>query len=90
VENYLDAQENGSPTKLRAATLLRYVENMQEAALENGILASRPRIDFHRSLLDLQLCETYTEVIVADAAHPYVLGIHMRVTRGGSTNSRRW
>ena len=34
VENYLDAQENGSPTKLRAATLLRYVENMIEATFK--------------------------------------------------------
>jgi hypothetical protein len=36
-------------------------------------------IDHHFSLLDEDSCQTFTEVIVADANEPYVLGTRMRV-----------
>ncbi len=37
------------------------------------------KIDHHRSLLDESTCQTFTEVIVTDAAKPYVLGTRLRV-----------
>jgi hypothetical protein len=37
------------------------------------------KIDFSRSLLDTTICETFTEVIVTDKSHPYVLGVRLKV-----------
>src|SRR5678815_3691955 len=37
------------------------------------------KIDNHRSLIDPSTCQTFTEVIVADKANPYVLGTRLRV-----------
>jgi len=49
-----------------------------------SISTSTPRrkplkIDHHRSLFDEATCQTFTEVIVTDAANPYVLGTRMRI-----------
>jgi hypothetical protein len=37
------------------------------------------KIDFHRTLIDTATCQTFTEVIVTDKTHPYVLGTRLRV-----------
>ena len=39
------------------------------------------KIDFHRSLIDVSTCQTFTEVIVTDKAKPYVLATRLRVNR---------
>jgi hypothetical protein len=36
------------------------------------------KIDFNRSLLDTAICESFTEVIVTDKSHPYVLGVRIK------------
>jgi hypothetical protein len=82
VDSYLAAQGKGSTSGLRLATSVKYVENMQDAALDTGILQSPLTIDFHRSLLDADACETFTEVIVTDARHPYVLGVRLKLAAG--------
>src|SRR5690606_34907747 len=38
-------------------------------------------IDFNRSLYDEATCQTFTEVIVTNAAEPYVMGTRLRVNR---------
>ena len=38
--------------------------------LDRGILTSALKVDFHRSLLDVTACETFTEAIVTDKQHP--------------------
>jgi hypothetical protein len=79
VDAYLAAQRAGRPASLPMAAAAKYIENTVEMPLGNGILASPLIIDFSRSLLDTAICETFTEVIVADKAHPYVLGVRTRV-----------
>ena len=44
-----------------------------------GLINTPLKIDHHRSLLDEATCQTFTELIVTDAAKPYVLGTRMRV-----------
>jgi hypothetical protein len=58
---------------------LGYVENMKPTAIAEGLINTPMKIDHHRSLLDESTCQTFTEVIVTDAAKPYVLGTRMRV-----------
>ena len=82
VQSYLTAQAHGDPKALHLGADARYVQNARALPLSHSILAQPLAIDFHRSLLDEASCQTYTEVIVARSAHPYVLGVHERVADG--------
>lgn len=82
VDSYLSAQQEGNPASMNLAAAATHVENMQPATLEKSVLQVPMKIDFHRSLLDTLACETFTEVIVTDKSHPYVLGIRLRVVLG--------
>ncbi len=79
VNLYIDAQTRGDTSGLPLAMGLGYVENMQPTAIADGLINTPMKIDHHRSLLDEASCQTFTEVIVTDAAKPYVLGTRMRV-----------
>ena len=82
VDSYIAAQGTGNPSSMRLATAVKYSENMQDSAIDKGILRSPLKIDFHRSLLDADACETFTEVIVTDVSHPYVLGVRLKLAGG--------
>jgi len=79
VDLYIDAQIKGDTTGLPLATGLGYMENVAPADINNGLIKTPMKIDFHRSLLDTATCQTFTEVIVTDKEHPYVLGTRLRV-----------
>jgi hypothetical protein len=80
VESYLSAQRSGKPDSLPLAAAAKYIENTESSPFDKGILKSALKIDFSRSLLDTTICETFTEVIVTDKSHPYVLGVRNIVT----------
>jgi hypothetical protein len=50
------------------------MENLDEATMSTGVISKPQKIDFHRTLIDTRNCSTFTEVIITDPAHPYVLG----------------
>jgi hypothetical protein len=79
VDLYIDAQSKGDTSGLPLAAGLGYVENMVRIDITAGLISTPLKIDDHRSLLDESTCQTFTEVIVTDAAKPYVLGTRMRV-----------
>jgi hypothetical protein len=56
-----------------------YMENAANADINKGVIKTPMKIDHHRSLIDPSTCQTFTEVIVADKANPYVLGTRLRV-----------
>ncbi|MGB7310214.1 MAG: hypothetical protein WBC67_14245 [Candidatus Acidiferrales bacterium] len=76
---YLDAQTKGDTSGLPLATGLAYIENMQVVDIKTGVIQKPLKIDFHRTLIDPATCQTFTEVIVTDKTHPYVLGTRLRV-----------
>lgn len=78
VDSYLAAQRAGTPPTALAPSA-KYIENTVAIPLQSGIVTKRLNIDFSRSLLDTEICETFTEVIVTDKSHPYVLGVRIRV-----------
>jgi hypothetical protein len=55
------------------------MENVAPADINNGLIKTPMKVDFQRSLLDTATCQTFTEVIVTDKEHPYVLGTRLRV-----------
>ena len=79
VDGYLAAQRSGNPASLPLSAAATYTENTVESPFDKGILKSALKIDFSRSLLDAEICETFTEVIVTDKSHPYVLGVRIKV-----------
>ena len=91
VDSYIAAQGKGTPPSMRLATTAKYRENMQDTAIDKGILRTPLTIDFHRSLLDAEACQTFTEVIVTDVTHPYVLGVRLTLAGGRDfRSSKHW
>jgi hypothetical protein len=82
VTSYIDAQTRGRAAALPVGRPLKVIENGFETTIDKGILRTPLKIDFHRSLLDVETCGTFTEIIVTDKAHPYVLGVHLRLAGG--------
>ena len=76
---YLAAQAKGDSSKLPLAKGLAYIENMKVVDILTGVIQKPLKIDFHRTLIDPASCQTFTEVIVTDKTHPYVLGTRLRV-----------
>ena len=81
VNSYIAAQRGSASLPL--APSAKYVENTVESSFDKGIVKTPLKIDFTRSLLDTEICETFTEVIVTDKSHPYVLGVRLKVANGG-------
>jgi hypothetical protein len=78
---YIAAQGKGDPSGMPLAQGLAYIENMQIVDIKSGVIQKPLKIDFHRSLLDQTTCQTFTEVIVTDKSHPYVIGTRLRINR---------
>ena len=79
VNLYIAAQTKGDPSGMPLAQGLAYMENQQVADIKSGVIQKPLKIDFHRSLIDPTTCQTFTEVIITDKSHPYVLGTRLRV-----------
>jgi len=76
---YLAAQAKGDPSGMPLAQGVAYLENQQVTEVKSGVIQKPLKIDFHRTLIDPATCQTFTEVIVTDKSHPYVLGTRLRV-----------
>lgn len=78
VATYIAAQTAGDPSAFTHLTsAATYTENFVSSDAAAGILASPLVIDHNRSLYDTTQCATYTELIVTDASHPYVIGTQL-------------
>lgn len=82
VDSYLAAQQAGNPSIMPLASKVKYVENMIEVKKEQGLWNTPLPIAFQRSILDVDSCRTFTEVIVTDKANPHVLGTRLKVENG--------
>jgi hypothetical protein len=79
VDLYVAAQTKGDTSGMPLAAGLGYMENAAPADMNNGVIKTPMKIDHHRSLLDRDTCQTFTEVIVTNKEKPYVLGTRLRV-----------
>jgi len=78
---YLDAQSKGDLSGLPLANGLGYQENMKAADVKTGFLSKALKIDRALNLIDVDSCQSFTEIIVTNKAEPYVAGVRMRVNR---------
>ena len=79
VDKYMNALQKGKPSKMPLAKQAKYIERRKEVPFGQGIWMAPLHVDFHRSLLDVDICETYTEIISAKSSHPYVIGTRLKV-----------
>ena len=76
---YLEAQGKGDVSGLPLANGLGYQENMKPGDVKTGFLSKALRIDRALNLIDVDTCQTFTEIIVTNKAEPYVAGVRLRV-----------
>ena len=81
-DSYIAAQTKGEPALMLAAKAMKYIENRKDVDPKAGVVAAPQKIDLHRSLLDTETCETFTEVVITNPGHPYVLGVHLKAPGG--------
>ncbi len=81
-DRYLDALKKGSLSVMPLAPQAKYIENRKEIPFSEGIFKEPLSIDFSRSLLDVDTCQSYTEIIHANGSHPYVIGTRLKVEDG--------
>ena len=78
----LSSQSYGDPASFKQ--LLNpsaiYIENGKEIPIDDSILKKKLRIDGNKTFKDLVDCATFTEIIVADAKEPYVIGTQLRIS----------
>lgn len=80
VNTYIDALENGDSTIMSLASDAKYIENRKDISFLEGIWKEPLVVDFHRSFIDTEQSETYTEIICASGGHPYVIGTRLKIT----------
>jgi hypothetical protein len=81
-DSYIEAQKAGSLEKMSLDPKAKFIENMSDTAKEKGLWNTALPIAFHRSIYDVARCKTFTEVIVTEGGHPYVLGTRLTVKDG--------
>jgi hypothetical protein len=85
-DSYLAAQKSGDRTKMAFADKVKYLENMNPVTADQGLWNTALPIAFSRSFLDKDRCKTFSEVIVTEGAHQYVLGTRLSVDNGKITS----
>jgi hypothetical protein len=81
-DSYIAAQTAGDLSRMSLAGKVEYRENMIVTTKEKGLWNTALPVAFHRSIHDVPRCQTFTEVIVTEGGHPYVLGTRLAVDDG--------
>ncbi|KAK4149326.1 hypothetical protein C8A00DRAFT_18965 [Chaetomidium leptoderma] len=77
---YIAAQTAGNVGMLQHAVgdSWEYEENNKKKEAHEGLLSKALKVDHRRTNFDLVACATYTELIAADPANPFVIGTQIR------------
>jgi hypothetical protein len=79
VDQYLEALKKGTSSLMDLSPKAKYIENRKETPLGQGIWKTALAIDFHRNFLDVETCQTFTEIIHTSSSHPYVIGTRLKI-----------
>jgi hypothetical protein len=77
--SYISALKKGDSSLMPLVSGARYIENRKPEAFNSGIWQGPVVVDFYRTFIDTETCETFTEVISATGEHPYVTGTRLKV-----------
>lgn len=84
-DSYVNALQKGDSRLVPLAPDAVYIENRNKMPFDGGIWQEPVTVDFHRSFLDVETCEAFSEIISATGGHPYVIGTRLKVS-GGSVS----
>ncbi len=84
-ESYVAAQAAGEAAKMAFAQNVEYLENMIVIGPDKGLWNTPLPIALSRSIHDSTRCKTFTEVIVTEGDHQYVIGTRLYVDGGTIT-----
>jgi hypothetical protein len=85
VDSYVAAQQSGDATKMIFAEKAKYLENMSDVEPAKALWNTALPIAYSSHILDASRCKTFTEVIVTEGAHQYVIGTRLYVDGGKIT-----
>jgi len=85
VDSYVVSQRAGDAKKMVFAEKVKYLENMSDVAPDKGLWNTALPIAYTMSILDSKRCKTFTEIIVTEGGHPYVIGTRLYVDNGKIT-----
>ena len=85
VKSYIKAQKTGKLSKMSLAKDVKFKENMSETTRDKVLMNTSLPIGHHLSIYDTGRCKTFTEVIVTEGGHPYVIGTRLTVDKGKIT-----
>lgn len=83
---YVEAQASGKPAMLPLAAGAWYGENDKALDIAEGVLTQELTVDFTRSFHDTTQCATFTELVAATHAHPYVIHTRIEATAAGEAS----
>jgi hypothetical protein len=84
-DKYVEALKKGDPSVMPLAPQVIYIERRKEVPLGEGLWKTPVVVDFYRTLVDVDICETFTEVISANNKPQYVTGTRLKVIGGKIT-----
>jgi hypothetical protein len=79
---YVAAQKAGDISKLPLADNAQYLENMNKIEKDKGLWNTALPIAYTSSYHDPQRCKTFTEIVVTEGGHPYVIGTRLYMNEG--------
>ena len=74
---YVDAQRKGDVSHMPFADTAEFLENMKKIAKADGTWNTALPIAYTDSFHDPVRCKTFTEIVVTDGGHPYVIGTRL-------------
>ncbi len=83
--SYVEAQKSGNVAKLALADDAKFLENMIEIGKGDGLWNQSLPIALSRSFHDATRCKTFTEIVVTEGDHQYVIGTRLYVDAGKIT-----
>ena len=79
---YVEAQRKGDISKLPLAEKAQYLENMKMIEKGDGLWNKALPISYTDSFHDPVRCKTFTEIVVTEGGHPYVIGTRLYMNEG--------
>ena len=79
---YLEALKKGKPSLMPLASQAKYIERRKEVPIGQGLWLKPLIVDFSRSFFDVDICESFTEIIHTSSSDHYVIGTRLKVVDG--------
>jgi hypothetical protein len=79
---YVEAQRTGSIGRLPLHDKVRFVQDMADVGRDAGLWNTPLPIGHAMSFHDDKRCKTFTEIIVTEGGHPYVIGTRLYLHEG--------